>query len=152
MRLKPAAALQPAAVALLAADAATLAPAANANHVHLIKVPFVPDYATPFNAADEATFAGGAAKSAGLAAQPSYRDPVTGEFVINLKEPVGGWVWIATADPAAAETIYGVVVTDNTDADVIGSGLLDEPVEIASLGDGVDIGDIQLRFPPDFMG
>lgn len=152
MQLVPASALRPAAVALLAADAATLAPAANANKVHLMKAPFVPDYGTPFNAADEATFTGGAAKSAGLAAQPTYRDPVNGEYVIDLKEPVGGWVWVCTADPAAPETIYGVVVTDNASAVVLGSGLLDEPVEIASSGDGVDIGDVQFRFPSNFMG
>lgn len=152
MQLKPSAALRPNGVGLIAADAGTLAPAMNANHVHLIKVPFVPDYSTTFNSMNEATFTGGAAKSAGTGTQPNFRDPVTGNFVIDLKEPAGGWVWICTADPVSPETIYGVIITDNADAVTLGSGLLDNPVTISASGDAVDVGDLQYLFASDFMG
>lgn len=152
MRLTPTSVLNDAVPALLAADAATLAPAVNANHVHLIKIPFTPETYT-FNPADVATYTGSAAKSAGTGAQQSFKDPVTGNEIVQLLEPAGGWTWKCTVAPGAPETIYGVCVTDNADAVTLGSGLLEEgPVTIAAVNDAVVVGDIQLQLPPGFMG
>jgi len=131
----------------LATDPATLAPAALANHVHLIIEPFVPSPETDFTLLTEATFAGGADKNAGVGAQQSFVDPLTGNRVVQLLEPAGGWHWQATAAPAAPETVYGYVVTDNADAVTYGSGLLDETVEIADVGDAVDIDQVRFTIP-----
>lgn len=152
MQLSPSATLSDAPPALLAADATTLAPAANANQVHLIINPINPETYI-FNAADEATFTGGAAKNVGLGAQTVFRDPVTSDWIVILKEPVGGWTWVCTVTPGAPETAYAVCVTDNAGTTTLGSGLLTQgPTVISAAGDGVAEGDIVLRFPPGYMG
>lgn len=132
---------------LLAADPATLAPAALANHVHLIIAPFVPSPDTDLASLTPATFTGSTPKNAGVGTQQSFVDPLTGNRVVQLLEPAGGWHWQCTAAPAAPETVYGYVVTDNADAVTYGSALLDEPVEIADVGDALDIDQVRYTIP-----
>lgn len=132
---------------LLAADTGTLAPAALAVHVHLIAEPFVPGLDTDFTALTEATFTGGAAKSAGVGPQQSFNDP-GGNRVVQLLEPAGGWHWQCTVAPGAPETIYGIVYTDNADAVTYGSALLDSPVVITAVGDSVDVPNVRISLPP----
>src|SRR5689334_18410383 len=86
-KLIPTTLLNQRAPALLAADGTTIAPAVNACHVHLMKVPFTPGPATTFAAADEATFTGSAAKSAGTGTQQFFVDPTTGQLIVELLEP-----------------------------------------------------------------
>jgi len=143
--------IEAAAAELLAADTATLGAVA-AMHVHLIAEPFVPSSGTDFASLLAATYAGSAAKSAGTGAQQVFVDPVTGNRIIQLLEPAGGWTWECTADPAAPETIYGYVVTDNTDTDTYGSDLLETPVEISEAGQAVAVPNIRINLPPGFMG
>lgn len=49
-------------------------------------------------------------------------------------------------NPGSPETIYGYYVTDNADAVLLGSALLDTPVTISASGQGLDIANIKLRF------
>lgn len=136
--------------ALLAADATTLAPAALAVHVHLIIVNVNPQTYT-FNAADEATFTGGAAKSAGTGAQQFFSDN-DGNRYVQLLEPAGGWTWTCTVTPAAPETVYALCVTDNADAVTYGTLLLTAgPQEISLAGQGFSEGSIQLILGPGFF-
>lgn len=131
---------------LLAGDTVTLAQAANALHVHLAINNFTPGLDLELADLTEATFTGSAAKNVGLNAQPIYYDGVDGLLTIRLLEPVGGWNWECTADPAAPETVYGVYVTDNADAILYGSQLLDSPVTIDAADQGVGVGDLTLKF------
>lgn len=135
---------------LLAADTGTLAAVA-AMHVHLIVEPFVPSVNTDFTTLTEATFTGGADKSAGTGTQQVFLDPTTGNRVIQLLEPAGGWTWECTADPVAPQTVYGYVVTDNADAVTYGSELLETPVEITEAGQGLTINNIRINIPPGLL-
>lgn len=144
--MKPSRSLWEAMIDLLAADAGTLAPPANAMHVHLAIANFIPGLDLDIGTLTEATFTGSAAKSVTLGAQTVLVDPVTGKRKIQLGEPVGGWTWICTVAPAVAETVYGVYVTDNADAVLIGSFLLDTPVVIQAVDESVVVGKIDLAF------
>lgn len=150
-QLTPRPVLNAAVPALLAADPATLAPPALANHVHLIVTAINP-ITYDFNPVNEATFTGSAAKLVGVGTQVSYLDPITSEWVIILKEPVGGWTWTCTVTPGAPETVTALCVTDNADAVTLGSCLLTQgPTTITNAGDGVTEGDIEIRFNVGFM-
>jgi len=132
---------------LLAADAATLAPAALANHVHLIAAPFTPGSATDFTTLTPATFTGSTAKNAGVGTQQSFVDAVNNANIVQLLEPAGGWHWQCTAAPATPETIYGYACTDNADAVTFGSDLFDPPIVITGVGDAVDIPEVRYSIP-----
>lgn len=151
MKMFPTAVLSKRVPDMLAADATTLAPVALANHVHLINALFNPAPDTIFDPTKEATFTGGGAKSAGIGAQQSFRDPVNNDRVVELLEPAGGWTWICTVTPGAAETIYGVIITDNADAVTFASFLFAVPVVITNAGDAVVVDNLQLRLALGFM-
>jgi len=149
--LTPSAEMMQAVVDLAAADPATLAPAALANHVHLIKTDVNPD-TYHYSAGDEASFTGAGAKSAGVGAQTVYTDSVTQDRVILIKDPAGGWVWVCTVAPLPdPETIFAVVLTDNADAVTLGVYQLLPPIVITNIGDAVVVGSLEFRFPPAFM-
>lgn len=139
--------LREAAVDAIAADAGTIAPAANACHVHLVIADFDPDGETDVTALTLATFTGSAAKSAGIGAQQSFVDQQEGKRVVQLLEPAGGWTYICTVAPAAPETVYGVVVTDNADAVTLAAGKLDAPVTVSEVGHSVSIDNLRLSVP-----
>ena len=134
-----------AAQGLLAADPATMAPAALALHVHLIQAPFVPGDTTDFTALVEADFTGSTAKAAGVGACQTFNDPVTQQLAIQLNEPVGGWHWKATDAVNLPQTIYGYAVTDNADAVTLGSALLPSPAVLLAALDAVDIPFIRIE-------
>jgi hypothetical protein len=137
--------------ALLATDATTLAPVALANHVHLIMAPFVPGPGTDFTALTEAVFPGYAAKSAGVGAQQSFNDPATGNRIVQLLEPAGGWHFLCTGDPGVDVTIYGFVVTDNADLVTFGSEIFVPHLVITQAGDAVDIAQVRYSIPVDMI-
>lgn len=128
---------------LLAADTGTLGAVAAMN-VHLIVEPFTPSESTDFTALTEASFTGGAALACGTGTQQVFTDPLTGERIIQLKEPAGGFSWECTADPVAPETVYGFVVTDDADTVTYGSALLATPVPISAAGQGFSVSYIRL--------
>lgn len=132
--------------ALLAADASTLAPAADANIVSLVISNFVPAKNLNIGSLTLATFTGSTPKPAGLGAQTVFLDPLTNERVIQIKEPVGGWSWVCTATPGTPETVFGVILTNDDGTVYLGSELLPTPVEIAASGQGLTVGALFLRF------
>src|SRR5262249_26249414 len=117
---------------LFSADTGTIAPAASACKAHLIKVPFTPGDSLDFGTLTEATFTGGAAKSAGTGTQSVMRDPDTNSYIVEILEPAGGWKWICTVAPSSPETIYGVVFTNNAGTQTYGGVLLPTPVTIGA--------------------
>lgn len=130
---------------LLAADTGTLA-AVTALHVHLIKAPFVPSAQTDFTTLTPADFTGYAFIAAGTGTQQKFRDPITGELIVQMKEPAGGWHWAATGGANLPQTIYGWCLTDNADTVTYGSDLLPSPVLMQASGDGVDVDQVRFGF------
>ncbi len=132
-------------VDVIAADTGILA-AATAMHCHLVINSFTPSLSLELADVTLATFTGSTPLNAGTGVQPVLLNPLTNQYEIRIKEPAGGWSWICTADPATPETVYGFILTDTADTLLIGSGLVDTPVEISAAGQGLEIGSIKLQF------
>jgi hypothetical protein len=82
---------------LLGSDTATLAPAALALKVILIKANFTPSPNLAVGDLTEADFSGYAAIAAALAALPESLDPNTGDSLLTVGPPAGGFRWETTA-------------------------------------------------------
>lgn len=115
--------------------------------VKLIKEPFVPGFDTDYSALANPVTAGLTTKTAGAGPQDAYVDPATGTLKMQVKEPAGGWLWIASADPVTPETIYGYCVGNNGLDTYFGGALLDTPVTIDASAQAVHIPEIALTWP-----
>jgi hypothetical protein len=135
-------------MALLAADTTTFDQATDALIVTLLNQPFTPSVNTVYSALSPATFVGSTPIAVTLGAQEHFRDPVSGNYVLQLSQPIGGWKWQCTTAPGAAETIYGYVVTTSDTSVTLGSGLLDTPVVIQAVLDAVVIPEIAFGVVP----
>jgi hypothetical protein len=117
---------------LLAADTSTLAPAANPPKVMLVKDPFTP--ADDLLVADltEADFDGYAKISCEVAGQLQSTDPLTGDSVVEMKTPLGGWRWETTGVTNLPETIYGFALINNGSTLLYGTELFDTPIVLTA--------------------
>jgi len=131
---------------LFANDPATIAPVALAVHVHLAKAAFTPTPSLDIASLVEASFDGGSPLSAGVGPQQEFLDPASGQRIVQLLEPSGGWHWVTTGITDLPQTIFGWYATDNTDAVLYGSGLLAIPVVLNAIGQGIDIPQIRYTF------
>jgi len=127
---------------LLAADATTLAPAADANTVALIAAPFTPSEILLPGDLTLATFTGSAPKDGAVGAQQAGIDPTTGDQVITILAPLGGYRYECTVAPGAPETIYGYALMNDDQTLLFAVAALPVPVTITSVGDFIDLGAI----------
>jgi len=138
---------------LLAADTATLAPAALALHVHLIKAPFTPSPTLVWAdiSADVATFDGYLELDSEVGAQLQSVNPLTGASQVTLKVPAGGWRWETTGLTDLPQAIWGFALTDNGDTTLFGSELFDEPITLTAVNQEVTIDKVQYSTLPGTM-
>jgi len=129
---------------LLAADATTLAPPVNANEVALIAADFTPTEDLVIGDLTLATFTGSTPKNAGVGTQGVGNDPATGNQVITILDPAGGWRWECTVAPGAPETIFGIALTTDTGAALLGTQKLPTPIVIVAVGDQVLVGSVTM--------
>lgn len=132
---------------LLAEDANTFADPVDAMKVALVASNFVPSLDLTIGSLTLASFTGSTAKLAGVGDQTVYNDPVTGNRILQIKEPAGGWTWLCTATPTPAQVIYGFILTDNAGTVLYGSQVLPNPITIDVAGQAVTVGAINLQFP-----
>jgi hypothetical protein len=130
----------------LAADATYLAPAVSANKIALIKTPFVPSETMVAGDVTPADFTGSTALAGSTGAQLVGVDPSTGQQLITIKEPLGGWRWITTNTVNLPQTIYGYGLYDSTLATLLAVALLPAPVALTETGQQVDIGRAAINF------
>jgi hypothetical protein len=136
---------------LVAADVANLA-AASATKLHLAQAAFTPSLGLLIGSFTEATFTGYAAIAAGATgAQNQFFDPATGNSIVEVKPPVGGWLFKATSSAGLPQTIYGSYLTDSASANVLGSQLLSAPVTMTASGQAIEIPNVRFTFPPSPM-
>lgn len=135
--------------AAFAADTAYLA-AASAPKVKLAMADFTASDDLVVGSLTEATFDGYAAKTPTAGAQQVAVDPVTGEQIVTLVEPVGGWRWVSSGVTNLPQTIYGFYLVDNAGTALLGAEKLDTPVTITASGQEINIGRVTFRFvnPP----
>lgn len=131
---------------LLAADPATLAPATDANKIALIAAPFAATEDLVIGDLTFATFTGSAPKAGATGDQQSGIDPPTGDQVITILAPAGGYRFECTVAPGAPETIYGWALTDNAGTTLLAVGTLTSPVAIAAVSDFIDLGAVTMTF------
>jgi len=129
---------------LLAADTTTLAQVGLVN-LHLAKEPFTEGPDLLLGDLTEADFDGYAPLAVDSATAQVFTDPTSGDTVIQLDEPAGGWSWETTGTTDLPQTIYGFALTDTAGAVVHGSQLLDTPVVLDGTGQGFNIPNINFR-------
>lgn len=130
----------------LSADTTTLAPAVNANKIALVMADFVPSEGLVAGDLSLATFDGGDPIAGATGAQLVGVDPVTGQQVIDIKEPLGGWRWEVTGATDLPQTIYGFALLDSTLATLFAVEHFDEPITLNAEGQFIEVPYARLTF------
>jgi hypothetical protein len=131
---------------LLAADATTLAPAANANNVGLIAAPFTPIETLTLASLTLASFTGSTPIAGVVGAQETGVDPITGDQQITITPPAGGWRWTVGGSTGLPQTIYGVVLMDHGNSILLGVYAFTTPITLTAAGQTIDLGKIVMTF------
>lgn len=149
--MQPSSQLANSASTLVAADVANLAAAA-ATKLHLASAAFTPALGLLLSGVTECTFTGYAALAAGATgAQTQYFDPASGNSIVEVKSPAGGWVFKCTGTTGLPQTVFGSYLTDNGVTVLLGSQLLTPNVTITASGQGLEIPNARFTFPPSPM-
>jgi len=130
---------------LLAADTATLAQAADPNKMCLFMNPATIGEGMVVADLDLATFTGSAPLDGAAGDQQAGIDPLTGDQVITILPPAGGYRWECTAAPASAEVVFGYALTTAAGAALLATKKLATPVTIENVGDFIDLGAVTMR-------
>lgn len=130
---------------LLAADDTTLAPAANGNKVALVKANFNPEENMEVGDITLADFNGSTPKLCGTGTQQVGIDPATGDQLITILEPAGGFRFECGADPDPAQDIFGFALLNNDLTVLLGLEKFDEAVTIAEAGQEINLGTVKMR-------
>jgi len=126
------------AMKLLAADPATLAPAAGGNQMALVMAPITPGEGLTFADLTLATFDGSTPIVCGTGTQPSGEDPFSGAEVVSIKVPAGGFRWETTGLTNLPQVIYGYVLLDNALAVLLASAAFESPITLTEVGQVIE--------------
>jgi len=130
---------------LLAADATTLAPSSAANKVALVMNDFTPSENLNVSNLTLATFDGGNPISGITGTQPVGLDAQTGDQIITISPPAGGWRWEVTGSANLPQTIFGFALLDDTLSTLLASEKFIPPIGLSSVGQEISIGTITIR-------
>ena len=136
------------AVNLLAADTTTFASNSDeAPKMVLIKDAFVPSLTLTYADISPilADFTGYAAIGAATGTQNTAEDPLTSDYLLQFKAPVGGFRW-ETADASPNQTIYGWACIDDQNSNVYYSALFDTPIPLTGINQVVEIDTADIRY------
>jgi len=134
----------------LAADTTTLAVATFLD-VFLIANAFTPGPALVSTDVPPVTAAGLAAKTTTSAVIVVGRDPVTGDYLIVVPAPAGGWNYVA-GGAGLPLNIFGFGVADHVDpTKLYGAQLFPAPVTINAAGQLIDLDEVMFRLPSGVM-
>lgn len=133
------------AMKLLAADATTLAPAADPNHMVLIQNNFTPTEDTVVGDLEPADFDGATPKEVVVGTQPEALDPATKDAIIDILAPAGGFRWETTGTTNLPQTIYGVALMNEAETVLLASEKFDNPVVLNSVNERVEFDNAHLR-------
>ena len=130
---------------LLAADAATLAPPADANIVVLIMEPFTPSETLDGSTLVPATFDGSAPLEAVLGTQAEGLDPSNSDAIITILPPAGGWRWETTGTTDLPQTIYGFALFNDDSTVYYGSENLPAPITLTAVNQVIQLPAVTFR-------
>jgi len=133
---------------LLAADTTTLANV-SAMKVGLIVAPFTPSLDRLMAELTIAAGDGLDALAVGTGTQNESLDPLTGEFVIEIKPPAGGIRWELTADQDPAVLVYGFALGNNAMNTLYGTHSLADPVTLESINQSITAPALTFKIDPN---
>ena len=133
---------------LLAADATTLAPAASANKMALVINNVGANENLTIADLIFATFTGSAPIAGSTGAQEVAIDPATGQQIITINPPLGGYRWVTGDAVNLPQTIYAKALTDNAGATLLGYERLDPPIALTGAGQQVDVTETTMTVNP----
>lgn len=134
----------------LATDTATLA-VATFLQVALVAAPFTPGPGLTAAALTLAAAAGMGEKVTTSATILVSRDPLTGDYLITIPEPAGGWLYISSG-AGLPETYYGFACLDDADpTKLYGAEVFPAPILVNVAGQSVDLATVQFRLPSGVM-
>jgi hypothetical protein len=145
----PSRTIRNAAMALLAADTATFAPAADAIYMVLFQSEFIPSESLLLADLEKADFAGYADIAIELNAQQVGYQPGTDDSVMDVLPPVGGFRWESTADIDPAQTIYGWGILNHAKTVLMASEIFDTPIVLTLAHQRVELPDAKITLPKD---
>ena len=129
---------------LLAADTTTLAPV-SANKIALLAADFSSNEDLTVADLTLADFDGSTPIAGASGTQLAGIDPLTGEQLVTIKEPAGGWRWEMSGLTVPVQTIFGYALLDSTLADLQAIQKLPAPITLDTVGQQIDIGAAVLR-------
>jgi len=138
-------ALRELAAQLLAASTTTLAQAADPNHVVLIMEPFTPGENLVAADIEPASFDGSTPIEVELGTQLEGLDPATGDAIITIGPPVGGWRWETTGTTNLPQTIYGVALMNEAETVLFASMAFPEPIVLTALNQVINVNALTIR-------
>lgn len=132
---------------LLANDPDSLAPEEDAMKVALVQTPFAANEDIVVGELDLADFDGSTPKLVVVGGQGNGTDPLTGDSVIQLLPPAGGFRFQTTGATNLPQTIHGFIVTNEAGNTIWACDLLPEPVTLTAGGQEISLGDLTIRMP-----
>jgi len=141
----PTRAVREQAMILLAANAATLAPAADANAIALIKAAFTPGEDLAIGDLTLADFDGSTPIEGATGAQAESLDPGTLDSIIDILEPAGGYRWETTGLTNLPQTIFGYCLVSNDLATLLASATFADPIVLTIVNQSIVVDRPNLR-------
>lgn len=129
---------------LLATDTNTLNQPADANKVFLVDAEFTPGPSLIPADLSFTSLTGGGPISAVLGAQNDSVDPLTGDLLVEIKPPAGGWRWEFSAGTFPT-TLWGYALLDNDETRVFGAARFDTPIILTAAGQSLTVGAVVFR-------
>ena len=129
---------------LLSTDTTTLDQSADANVIALVMGPFVNVEDLVIGSLTLATFTGATPIAAVLGAQQVGVDPATGNQVITIVPPSGGWRWQTTDGANLPQTIYGYALVTNGLATLLAAERLTTPITLSTAGEEINLGEVDI--------
>ena len=134
---------------LLSADDSSLGPASGPCVVALIENEFTEAIDRVSADLTRCAVAGLTPIAAGTGDQVESIDPVTGEIIVEMKPPAGGFRFECTSATGLPKTIFGIAVLDTTLATLWMCERFDDPITITAVNQAITLGRVGLRIDPN---
>lgn len=132
----------------LSADDLSLGPASSPCKVALIENDFSESVDRVIGDLTICAVAGLTPIAAAVGDQYESRDPSTGEIVVEMKPPAGGWYFECTSATGLPKTIYGFAVINNGGTTLFMCERFETPIEITAINQVVPVNRVCLRIDP----
>jgi len=126
-------------------DTAPLDQVADANIIALVIAPFALDELLVVSDLTYADFDGSTPLAVELGTQQVANDPATGEQIVTLVEPLGGWRWETTGLTNLPQTVYGYALLTEASAELLAVEPLPAPITLSEVGQEINIGKARFR-------